>query len=82
MKARDSNGRYIKKSDEESQLTLIFPPIKSILYWILMFIIFLPWILILSKFSLFEKINMVFDTLINGKNEEPAENGKKNGLFY
>ena len=82
MKARDSNGRYIKKGDGESQLTLIFPSIQSIAYWILMFIIFLPWILILSKFSLFEKLNMIFQTLINGKNEEPAENGKKNDLFY
>ena len=82
MKARDSSGRYVKKNDEDNQLALIFPPIRSILYWIVMFIIFLPWILILSKFSLFEKMNMIFETLINGKNDEIPENGKKNGLFY
>ena len=82
MKARDSNGRYIKKDDGESQLTLIFPSIKSILYWILMFLIFLPWIIVLSKFSLFEKLNMIFENLINRKNEETVENVKKNGLFY
>ena len=82
MKARDSSGRYVKKNDEDNQLALIFPPIRSILYWIVMFIIFLHWILILSKFSLFEKMNMIFETLINGKNDEIPENGKKNGLFY
>ena len=47
-----------------------------------MVIIFLLWILVLSKFSIFEKLNTIYETLTNNKNEEPAENGKKNGLFY
>ena len=82
MKARDQNGRYIKKNKEDSQLTLIFPPIKSTLYWILILIIFLPWLIILSKFDLLEKLNALFEGLISGKYSEPTETGKKNGIFY
>ena len=81
--ARDSRGRFTKNNGEENQLALIFPSIKNICYWIIMFIIFLPWIFILSKIDLFEKLNLMLEYLMIGrKNEEPQENGKKNGLFY
>jgi len=47
-----------------------------------MLIIFLLWLLLLSKFSLFEKLNTIFEFFINHKNEEPAKKGGKNAPFY
>ena len=80
MKTRDSRGKFVKKND--SELILAFPSIKTLVYWISLFLIFLPWIAILSKFNLFEKIVQIFDSLFNGEIKETQESGKKNGLFY
>ena len=82
MKSRDTNGRFVKKTNEENRLTLIFPSLKSLLYWILMLIIFFPWITILSKLNLFEKMKVILESLIISNNEENSDNGKKGGLFY
>lgn len=76
MKSRDSKGRFSKPIDEG----LAIPSIKSILYWITLGFIFLPWMIILSKFNLFERISLIFDSVF--KETENAEQNKKNGLFY
>ena len=82
MKSRDTNGRFVKKTNEENQLTLIFPSLKSLLYWILMLFIFFPWIAIISKLNLFEKMKEILESLLISNNEESSDNGKKSGLFY
>ncbi len=78
MKPRDSKGRFAKKLDSEFILT--FPSPRSLIYWITMLLIFLPWIAIISKFNLIEKVLQIFDSLFNVK--ETQETEKKNGLFY
>ena len=41
-----------------------------------------PWLIIISKFNVFQKLENIFDILYKERNEEIAENGKKSGLFY
>lgn len=83
MKKRDSKGRFSKNEYEENNnFTLAIPTFKSILKWISLIIVLFPWIIIISKFNLFEKMEEVFDFLYNERNEETTENGKKSGLFY
>ena len=55
MKARDSKGRFSKR-EEDSELILAFPSLKTIINWIILIFIFLPWFAIISKFNLLEKI--------------------------
>ena len=82
MKARDNNGRFIKNNDE-NYIQLSIPSLKSIIVFSLIFLIFFPWLLIISKFHPLEKIENIFENImgINSGNEE-SEAPKKNGLFY
>lgn len=80
MKPRDSKGRFARQSDDGG-LILTFPTLNTILYWCILTIIFLPWFLILSKFNLFGKISIVFDSIFKDV-DNPETNNKKNGLFY
>ena len=83
MNNLDTKGRFSKKTeDEQNYLTLPIPSLKAILFWIFSFIVFLPWIIAVSKFKIFEKIELIYESLIIGNNEDNSENGNKSGLFY
>ena len=83
MKKRDSNGRITKNIEEGySHLTLDLPNLKTILVWILFTLIIFPWILVISKFNIFQKMELIFNNLVTNKVEEESENGKKGGIFY
>ena len=76
MKARDSKGRFSKQAVNEG-LVLIFPTIRTILYWIVLAFIFLPWLIILTKFNLLEKISTIFDSIFKDADAENTEENKK-----
>ena len=86
MKSRDEKGRFSKKNDnEDSEFIIKFPSIKILIYFTILNIIFLPWIIIVSKLKIIEKVIYFMELLLNGFNgqsEDIPENGKKNGLFY
>ena len=79
MKARDQKGRFSKHAADEG-IIIIFPTIRTVLYWIILAFIFLPWLIIVTKFNLLEKISTIFDSIF--KDAENTEQNKKNGLFY
>ena len=81
MKTRDSKGRY-SKQNVEGGLVLTVPNISTILYWIILAFIFLPWFIIITKFNLIERISTIFDSLFKDSEPEGAKQNKKNGLFY
>ena len=68
MKTRDSKGRY-SKQNVEGGLVLTVPNISTILYWIILAFIILPWFIIITKFNLIERISTIFDSLF--KDSEP-----------
>ena len=76
---RDGKGRFTKYKDDGRKVYFLLPSIKSIAYWIFIFVIFLPWIAIGSKFHLLNNLFNLMDELML-KNEEDSP--KKNGLFY
>ena len=79
MKAREQKGRFSKQAADEG-IILIFPTIRTVLYWIILAFIFLPWLTIVTKFNLLEKISTIFDSIF--KDAENMQQNKKNGLFY
>ena len=81
MKTRDSKGRY-SKQNVEGGLVLTVPNISTILYWIILAFIILPWFMIITKFNLIERISTIFDSLFKDSEPERAEQNKKNDLFY
>lgn len=55
MKARDNKVRFSKKGpglDKE---------FGTLIYWITILLIFLPWFIIISKFNLLQKVVSIFD---------------------
>ena len=61
---------------------LDIPSLKTIIIWLFILFIIFPWIIVKSKFNIFQKIEYIFENLLKENNEEGSENGKKGGLFY
>ena len=62
---RDSRGRFSKKTEEGFKIIFDIPPIKRIIIWALLFGILLPWISIIAKFAILNKLLSLFDELMN-----------------
>ena len=62
---RDSRGRFSKKTEEGFKIIFDIPPIKRIIIWALLFGILLPWISIIAKFEILNKLLSLFDELMN-----------------
>ena len=85
MKSRDEKGRFSKKNDnEDAEFVIKFPSIKILIYYAILTVIFLPWIIIISKMKIIEKAIYFVELLLNGFNgqsEDIPENGKKKWTF-
>ena len=68
MRKRDINGRLSKRAKEDDiHLTLIFPSFKTIIIWLFIIFILFPWLHIISKFIIFQKIEYIFESLLKEK---------------
>ena len=61
---RDSNGKFIAK--EKVNIEVPVPHITSILFWVFVIIVLLPWISIVIRNELLGKLFALFDRLISG----------------
>ena len=77
---RDSKGRFFKKGDDGFKIAFNIPPIKRIILWLFIVAVLLPWLSILAKFEVLNKILNLFDELMNSSIIENG-NTKKSGLF-
>ena len=77
---RDSKGRFSKKGDDGFKIAFNIPPTKRIILWLFIVAILLPWLSILAKFEVLNKILNLFDELMNSSIIENG-NTTKSGLF-
>ena len=80
---RDPKGRFTKENSDDNKgykLSLTLPSLTSLVCWVFLFIIIMPWAIILERSSVLKKILAFFDNILVPKEE--TENAKKNGLFY
>ena len=77
---RDEKGRFIKKDDEGLEIMIGLPPLKKMLTWIIIIGVLMPWISILRKNNVFQKVMDALDGFFEKTIEETATQ-KKNGLF-
>ena len=77
---RDVKGRFAKKEEEGFEIMIGLLPLKRILTWIFIICFLMPWISIILKNYMFQKIMDVLDGLFQ-KTIEEAVSQKKNGLF-
>ena len=81
MNTRDSKGRFAKKEDE-NDLRLTIPSLKTILSLSLIIFIFMPWIIIVSKFHPFDRVELIFEQIMGINTAEESDTPKKNELFH
>ena len=77
---RNKNGRFAR-DDDWYNININFPSFKAIAFWGLIFIIILPWLYVLSKLNIFEKINSIFERLISLSSNDEKDSPKKTEYF-
>ena len=84
---RDQKGRFTKERDDNDgyndgyNLSLKLPSFRSLLYWLILLIILLPWTVIFARFNICKKIFDFFENIMSKRGED-EDSPKKNGLFY
>ena len=78
---RDEKGRFSKKDEEGLEIMIGLPPLKRMLTWLFIIGILMPWISIIRKNNLFQKLMNVLDKFFE-KTIEEAATQKKNRLFF
>ena len=77
---RDEKVRFAKKEEEGLEIMIGLPPLKRMLTWIFIIGVMMPWISIIRKNNLFQKLMDILDNFFEKTIEEAAPQ-KKNGLF-
>ena len=78
---RDLKGRFIKKEEEEIKIVFGLPSRKKLMIWIIIFAIMMPWISIIIKNNMFQKLLDAFDALLKQTDTEQVSQ-KKMDYFH
>ena len=78
---RDLKGRFIKKEEEEIKIVFGLPSLKKLMMWIIISAIMMPWISILIKNNMFQKLLDAFDALLKQADAEQVSQ-KKMDYFH
>ena len=66
-----------KKNDEGHKIELNIPSVKKIIFWIVLLWVLMPWISIMAKFQILNKLFNIFQDLFIQQPEEAADTHKK-----
>ena len=72
---RDKRGRYTRENDDDDgyNFCLVFPSIKTLLYWLFIAIIMLPWAMIIGKSNILQNIFEFYEILMQKEEGEPQK---------
>ena len=73
---RDEKGRFAKKEEEGLEIMIGLPPLKRMLTWIFIIGVMMPWISIIRKNNLFQKLMDILDGFFEKTIEEAATEKK------
>ena len=73
--------RFIKKEEEEIKIVFGLPSIKKLMMWIIISAIMMPWISIIIKNNMFQKLLDAFDALLKQTDTEQVSQ-KKMDYFH
>ena len=73
---RDEKGRFAKKEEEGLEIMIGLPPLKRMLTWIFIIGVMMPWISIIRKNNLFQKLMDILDCFFEKTIEEAAAQKK------
>ena len=79
---RDNKGRFAKSSEGGMKNTMNVPTLTKIIYWLLLLIIFMPWISIVCRLEILKKLLNIFDYLLMKSKEEEKIYQKRMGFSH
>ena len=79
---RDNKGRFSKSSEGGMKITMCMPTLTNIIYWLLLLMIFMPWISIIFRLEILKKLLSIFGDLLMKYNDQEKEIPKKNGSSH
>ena len=79
---RDSRGRFSKEKEKNGKIVVNLPSLENVIFYLLLTVILAPWIIIISKLNICDKIKEKLEELMTITNKSNEEGAKKNGLFY
>ena len=79
---RDSRGRFSKEKEKNGKIVVNLPSLENVVFYLLLIVIMAPWIIIISKLNIWEKIKEKLEELMTFTNKSNEEGTKKNGIFY
>ena len=79
---RDSRGRFSKEKEKNGKIVVNLPSLENVIFYLLLTVILAPWIIIISKLNIWDKIKEKLEELMAITNKSNEEGAKKNGLFY
>ena len=79
---RDSRGKFCKAEERKGEIIVDLPSIANIIFYGVLIFIMLPWLVIISKFNVWQNIRNKIEELFAFPAQNNEETPKKNGIFY
>lgn len=79
---RDSRGRFSKEKEKSGKIVVNLPSLENVVFYLLLIVIMAPWIIIISKLNIWDKIKEKLEELMTFTSKNNEEGTKKNGIFY
>ena len=79
---RDARGIFSKENGKSGKIVFNLPSFENEIFYILLMIIMIPWIIIISKIKIWDRIKEKLEELMALTAKSNEESSKKNGIFY
>ena len=79
---RDARGRFSKENGKSGKIVVNLPSLENVIFYLLLMVIVTPWIIIISKINIWDKIKEKLEELMALTTKSNEEDKKKNGIFY
>ena len=74
---RDSRGKFCKVEERKRKIIVDLPSIENIIFYSVQIIIMLPWIVIISKFDMWQNMRNEIEELLAFPTQNNEEEPKK-----
>ena len=74
---RDSRGRFSKEKEKNGKIVVNLPSLENVVFYLLLIVIMAPWIIIISKLNIWDKIKEKLEELMTFTSKNNEEGTKK-----
>ena len=74
---RDARGRFSKENGKIAKIVVNLPSFENVIFYLLLMIIMIPWIIIISKINIWDRIKEKLEELMALTAKSNEEGSKK-----